>query len=1168
MLLLAPRDPRAERYLPLTLLSVGINHPQEPCNRQQGAGFHHIFYVEKGSGVLETLEGKFDLEEGTAVFIRSNVPTNYYGKSSEFVSAWVTFIGNGVDKILECFGVKNFAFLKSDTIYSKICYVFKIVEKGKNAELLSKYVYDILITYFFELASAQKPPLLIKAKEFIEDHFSESISAADIADNVGISESLLFKLFRGNEDTTPTEYLRSVRLQHAERLLLSDTHIKISDVAQECGFSDSAYFCKVFRDETGMTPKNYQNKFMKLGDVFMDQNINKSIFEYEKSRIKDVTFFDRYLGCFERHERILMEISFIEKRTGTYVYRLEIVDGWGETFMSRRVVAERDSDNCIVDLGAFPVGWYRVFLKSEGGEVFNEYLAFVVTVSLSERARLGDTTLGTDVAAEYEEKTMNLGDEFVRSLKLLGFPWLRGRTDMKKWKDCVLKYREKLKNAGFKVTSASTDNMNDLPGIKNMDLRDTYRKYKDAPALNTITNDMYEIQNEADLFFHAPPLPDTHTAYCKAAFIGLLDSGVDAFTSMTSTAFCADTIYYDLTLQNGVLDYSNIYNFHGYDGIESKAAYARKSVLAYSPKDSIRPSFMTENGKKVWASSDGVAKFDQLRQLCCYAVKSCAKILAAGSDKWFWFISRAFLEAGGGFGNAHAWTQQPYPIFAVTANLTYQLGRGVFKGRLSDMPENSYGYLFDRGEEDVAILFAKGKQSVTLKAERLTVSDMFGKEIQLISKKRETSVEVSEIPIFVRFEGRADISDYYESSFELLECKKLEYSEENRIVLNPIWENQDLSKAIIMQKGYIFNETDEQQISLRIYNLNNKEFSGRAYVTAEYPSHFDVSIANPDFTIEPFGRVEVDIVIKTTGEAKMNSMGDILFGAVLSDGRKVSSAVSRYWFKLDDMQIPDEDIRVFEGFCDEENWNIKNIMWPGKMTFERNGDEITLKADHGDGHAQWYFPEFFVKDSTVFEGTDGLILRRKHSHSTNTQLTAFICTSDGRAYWSGDASGVAYTDDWKTIVYPWDTFVLYASPEGFNDPRPFDPKNIYKVRIGASGTPKDFIPDTTIRDFGVYFDNMGATKPHPNSIEFEGVDEGAVYENADGLSLAATLPKDCVGDIRVFLGKTAYGNFTVDGEKAYVDLSGLDRGEYTLQVSCKNHVNYRYVKYVTFYIKK
>ena len=901
----------------------------------------------------------------------------------------------------------------------------------------------------------------------------------------------------------------------------------------------------------------------------MEENSVLSAFATEKASIEKISFSDRYLGLYERGERVFLEVDYKSAREGDYTYYLKLTDGWGNICHERKIVAKAGDEKCIADLGEFDLGWYRVSLESESGEVFNEYMAFAVVVALGERDKYDDTTLGTDVAAEYEPKTMALGDEFIRSLKLLGFPWLRSRTDMRDWAEQVREYRRKLKQEGFKVTSVSTDDMHAMPQIRSMDLRDTYTKYKNAPALNDVKNEMYEIQNEADLFFKTPPLPDTLAAYTKAAFIGLLDSEPQALTSMTSTSFCADAIYYDVTLQNGILDYSNIYNFHGYEGIESKAAYARKVSLAYSPADSIRPTFMTENGRKVWAGADGVALFDQLRMMCRYAVKSSAKILAEGCDKWFWFISRAFLEAGGGFGNAHAWTHQPYPVFAVTANLTYQLGKGIYKGKLAGLPEGGFGYVFDRGESDVAIVFASKSCNMSVKADKLTVVDMFGVEQKMVADVDGfIAFELGIDPVYLRFDGRAEDGVYYESAYEVLECAPLKLSEEQRIVLNPVWEDQNLNQTIIMQKGYIFKESDEQRVTLRIYNLNDKPVSGRAFITPEYADHFEVQISNAEFSVDAMGRADIDMVIKTTGKAKMNSMGDILFGATLSDGREVSSAVCRYWFKLDDMEISDEDIRCFEGYTDEANWNIKNIMYPGSMTFEADGDEVTLKADHGGAYAQWYFPEFFVKDAGVFEGADGLVLRRKHSHNTGTKLTAFICTKDGRAYWSGDASGVAYTDDWRTIVYPWDTFVLFASPEGMNDPRPFDPMNIYKIRIGASGTPKDFIPDTTIKDFGIFYDNMGATKPHPNTIALEGVEEGETYESAEGLSLIATLPNDAIGDIRVFVGKSAYGNFTVEGKRIYVDLSGLDRGEYTIQVSAKTAVNYRYVKYVTFYIEK
>ena len=263
MMLVAPHTPKVDKLLPVVLITAGMNSDQEPIQRPNGAEFHHIFYVEKGSGMLETDNGSFELTEGTAVFMRERVPMNYYACGEVFKAAWITFVGNGVDGILECFSAGNFEFLKSETVYPKIVNVCKMVERGKDADMLSKYVYDTIITFFCELNSAKKPKLLVKAKEYIEKNCASAISAYDIASELGISESMLFKLFRENDDSTPTEFLRSVRIYRAEQLLLSHVEMRVAEVAQRCGFSDSAYFCKVFKDEIGMTPKKYQNKYMK-----------------------------------------------------------------------------------------------------------------------------------------------------------------------------------------------------------------------------------------------------------------------------------------------------------------------------------------------------------------------------------------------------------------------------------------------------------------------------------------------------------------------------------------------------------------------------------------------------------------------------------------------------------------------------------------------------------------------------------------------------------------------------------------------------------------------------------------------------------------------------------------------------------------------------------------
>ena len=124
------------------------------------------------------------------------------------------------------------------------------------------------------------------------------------------------------------------------------------------------------------------------------------------------------------------------------------------------------------------------------------------------------------------------------------------------------------------------------------------------------------------------------------------------------------------------------------------------------------------------------------------------------------------------------------------------------------------------------------------------------------------------------------------------------------------------------------------------------------------------------------------------------------------------------------------------------------------------------------------------------------------------------------------------------------------------------------VRVGASGTPKDFIPDTTIKDFGIFYDRANATRVHPNKILFEGVEEGGRYHSAKDLLMLATLPEDVIGDVRVMLGKRKFDKWTMENNTLKIDLSDLGRGEHVIQVSGKTAVNYRYIRFATFYVEE
>ena len=108
--------------------------------------------------------------------------------------------------------------------------------------------------------SAEAQQIVLNAMAFIHGHYKEAISRSDIAASIGLSERHLDRCFQQYLGISPIRYLNRYRVNQA-RNLLETQKIGITAVAMAVGFSSSGYFARVFRDETGVSPRAYlQNK--------------------------------------------------------------------------------------------------------------------------------------------------------------------------------------------------------------------------------------------------------------------------------------------------------------------------------------------------------------------------------------------------------------------------------------------------------------------------------------------------------------------------------------------------------------------------------------------------------------------------------------------------------------------------------------------------------------------------------------------------------------------------------------------------------------------------------------------------------------------------------------------------------------------------------------------
>ncbi len=101
---------------------------------------------------------------------------------------------------------------------------------------------------------------IVQAARFIRGHFTERITAADIARAAGYSPNYLSRKFRDSVGIGLHQYLVFLRLQYAAVQLVT-TGDPITEIAFRCGFSDSNHFKDAFKKKYGVTPRAYRKQF-------------------------------------------------------------------------------------------------------------------------------------------------------------------------------------------------------------------------------------------------------------------------------------------------------------------------------------------------------------------------------------------------------------------------------------------------------------------------------------------------------------------------------------------------------------------------------------------------------------------------------------------------------------------------------------------------------------------------------------------------------------------------------------------------------------------------------------------------------------------------------------------------------------------------------------------
>ena len=117
-------------------------------------------------------------------------------------------------------------------------------------------------TSFAHAARSSESRRILKVKQYIDEHYTETVHLADLADMVGMSPSAFSRFFKLRTGRTLSDYLIDIKLGNAARMLV-DTTRNISEICYDCGFNNLSNFNRIFKAKRGVTPREFRAMYKK-----------------------------------------------------------------------------------------------------------------------------------------------------------------------------------------------------------------------------------------------------------------------------------------------------------------------------------------------------------------------------------------------------------------------------------------------------------------------------------------------------------------------------------------------------------------------------------------------------------------------------------------------------------------------------------------------------------------------------------------------------------------------------------------------------------------------------------------------------------------------------------------------------------------------------------------
>lgn len=127
------------------------------------------------------------------------------------------------------------------------------------SSLLHYYLASMRYLRLYRPEAPTSSSLIDAVKHYMQENIEKKLTLEQIAHYTGYSPSHFSSLFRKATGESPLAYLNRLKIEHA-CLLLKTTDMHVNQICHKVGISDNYYFSRLFKQQTGLSPRQYRSQ--------------------------------------------------------------------------------------------------------------------------------------------------------------------------------------------------------------------------------------------------------------------------------------------------------------------------------------------------------------------------------------------------------------------------------------------------------------------------------------------------------------------------------------------------------------------------------------------------------------------------------------------------------------------------------------------------------------------------------------------------------------------------------------------------------------------------------------------------------------------------------------------------------------------------------------------